>query len=150
MGPPGPAGTGGSGSVVANADSVFTRHFIPANSALPSTVASLDLTPGNWVIVGKANASALAATNSAEATCALVSGIGGGGTKLDYHAVAMNMNVHSTVTVAAPITVIGSSDGHIELQCQNTDTTADGIIENAQVWAVQVGTLNSQAQYPSF
>jgi hypothetical protein len=149
MGPPGPAGSDGTGNVVANADSVFIRHFILGNSPLPSTVASLDLTPGNWVIVGKAMATALSQTTTSEATCALVSGIGGGGTNLDYHAVAMTMGVHNTVTVAAPVSVVGSSDGHLELQCQSMDAV-DGMIENVQLWAVQVGTLNSTAQYPSF
>jgi len=149
MGPPGPAGVadGAGGNVVANADSVFARHFIPANSLLPSTVASLDLTPGNWVIVGKAMATALAETTTAEATCAIVSGLGSGGTNLDYQAVAMTMGVHHTLAVAAPLTVVGSSDGHLELQCQSTDTV-DGVIENAQIWAVQVGTLNATTQYP--
>jgi len=147
MGPPGPAGSDGAGNVVANADSVFRRHFILANSPLPSTVASLDLTPGNWVIVGKAMATALSQTTTSEATCALVSGLGGGGTNLDYHAVAMTMGVHNTVTVAAPVSVVGSSDGHLELQCQSMDTV-DGMIENVQLWAVQVGTLDSTVQYP--
>ena len=147
VGPMGPAGSDGAGNVVANADSVFRRHFILANSPLPSTVASLDLTPGNWVIVGKAMATALSQTTTSEATCALVSGLGGGGTNLDYHAVAMTMGVHNTVTVAAPVSVVGSSDGHLELQCQSMDAV-DGIIENVQLWAVQVGTLNSTVQYP--
>jgi len=147
MGPQGPAGADGAGNVVANADTVFARHFIPAGSPLPSTVAALDLTPGNWVIVGKAMATALSETTTSEATCALVSGLGSGGANLDYHAVAMTMGVHNTVAVAAPITVVGSSDGHIELQCQSMDTV-DGMIENAQVWAVQVGTLNSTIKYP--
>jgi len=148
MGPPGPAGdTGGAGgNVVANAESVFARHFILANAPLPSTVATLDLTPGNWVIVGKAMATALSETTTAEATCAIVSGLGTGGTNLDYQAVAMTMGVHHTLAVAAPLTVVGSSEGHLELQCQSTDTV-DGVIENAQIWAVQVGTLNATAQY---
>ena len=144
VGPQGPAGTGGAvGNVVAYADSVFKSHFILANSPLPSTVATLDLTPGSWVIVGKAMASALSETTTSEANCALVSGIGGTGMNLDYHAVAMTMGVHNTVTVAAPIIVASTSDGHVELQCQSVDTV-DGMIENAQMWAIQVGTLNSK------
>ena len=152
MGPQGPAGSvgaGGNGNVIAYADSVFTRHFLPAGSPLPSTVATLDLTPGNWVIVGKGMVSALSSSTSAEASCTLVSGIGGSGSNLDYHSVAMNMGVHNTVTIAAPFTVVGSSDGHLELQCQTLDTT-DGMVENAQIWAVQVGTLNTTVAYPSF
>ena len=54
----------------------------------------------------------------------------------------MTLDVHHTVTVASPLTVSGTADGHLELQCQSVDTI-DGIIENAQLWAVQVGTLNS-------
>ncbi|MFL5409946.1 MAG: hypothetical protein ACJ79D_01125 [Myxococcales bacterium] len=148
VGPQGPQGPAGDvtaapgGNSVAYADTVFKSHFILANAPLPSTVATLDLTPGNWVIVGKAMASALSETTTSEANCALVSGISGAATNLDYHAVAMTVGVHNTVTVAAPLTVSGSSDGHLELQCQSIDTT-DGLIENAQLWAVQVGTLNS-------
>jgi len=149
MGPAGPQGPAGiatpgtvGGNVVAYADSVFKSHFIMASAPLPSTVATLDLTPGNWVIVGKAMASALSETTTSEANCALVSGLGGTGANLDYHAVAMTMGVHNTVTVAAPITVTNTSEGHVELQCQSIDTV-DGLIENAQMWAVQVGTLNS-------
>jgi len=150
QGPVGPSGTGGGGgNVIANADSVFTRHFLQAGATTPSTVATLDLTPGNWVIVGKAMATALDPNTTSEATCALVSGIGGTGANLDYHAVAMNLNVHNTITVAAPFTVTGSADGHLELQCQTMDTT-NGMVENAQIWAVQVGTLNTTASYPTF
>jgi len=154
MGPAGPAGTGsgtvsGSSNVVAYADSVFTRHFLPAGSPLPTTVATLDLTPGNWVIVGKGMVSALADNAGSEASCTLVSGLGGSGPSLDYHSVAMHLGVHNTLTVAAPFTVEGSSDGHLELQCQTLDTT-DGMVENAQIWAVQVGTLNTTVAYPSF
>jgi hypothetical protein len=126
---------------------VFKSHFILANSPLPSTVAILDLTPGNWVIVGKAMASALSETTTSEANCALVSGIGAASTNLDFHAVAMTLGVHNTVTVASPLTVSGSSDGHLELQCQSVDTV-DGLIENVQLWAVQVGTLNSTVTPP--
>src|SRR5205814_904352 len=126
MGPQGPAGSGsavsGNASVIAYADSVFTRHFLPAGSPLPSTVATLDLSPGNWVIVGKGMVSALAESPTAEASCTLVSGIGGTGPSLDYHSVAMHLNVHNTLTMAAPFTVVGSSDGHLELQCQTLDT----------------------------
>jgi collagen triple helix repeat protein len=149
QGPVGPSGTGGGGaSVIANADSVFTRHFLQPSDAA-ATVAVLDLTPGSWVIVGKAMATALEQAPNSEATCVLVSGIGGSGANLDYHAVAMNLNVHNTITMAAPFTVTGSADGHVELQCQTMDTTP-GLIENAQVWAVQVGTLNATASYPQF
>jgi hypothetical protein len=93
--------------------------------------------------------SALSDSIGSEASCTLVSGIGGTGARLDYHAVAMHLGVHSTVTMAAPFTVVGSSDGHLELQCQTMDTT-DGMVENAQIWAVQVGTLNTTVAYPSF
>jgi hypothetical protein len=151
-GPQGPAGTGtggGNGNVVAYADSVFTRHFLPAGSPSPSTVATLDLTPGSWVIVGKGMVSALSNGTGAEASCALVSGLGGTGANLDYHAVGMTMGVHNTLTMAAPLTVVGSSDGHLELQCQTLDTT-DGMVENAQIWAVQVGTLNTTVARPAF
>jgi len=153
MGPQGPAGSGsavsGNASVIAYADSVFTRHFLPAGSPLPSTVATLDLSPGNWVIVGKGMVSALAESPTAEASCTLVSGIGGTGPSLDYHSVAMHLNVHNTLTMAAPFTLVGSSDGHLELQCQTLDTT-DGMVENAQIWAEQVGTLNTTVSHPSF
>jgi len=153
VGPTGPAGTGGTATgasdVVAYADSVFTRHFLPAGSPLPSTVATLDLTPGSWVIVGKGMVSALEDNPGSEASCTLVSGIGGTAPSLDFHSVAMHIGVHNTLTVAAPFTVVGSSDGHLELQCQTLDTT-DGMVENAQIWAVQVGTLNTTVAYPSF
>jgi hypothetical protein len=152
MGPQGPAGgstPSDGGNVVAYADSVFTRHFMPAGSPLPSTVATLDLSPGNWVIVGKGMVSALQNSIGAEASCTLVSGIGGGGSNLDYHSVSMTLGVHNTITVVAPFTVAGSADGHLELQCQSLDTT-DGMVENAQIWAVQVGTLNTTVAYPSF
>jgi hypothetical protein len=95
--------------------------------------------------VGKAMATALDVANGSEATCALVSGT----KNLDYHAVAMNLNVHNTITVAAPFTVMDVLDGHLELQCQTMDNTP-GMIENAQIWAVQVGTLNATASYPQF
>ena len=121
---------------------MFRTRFILANAPLPSTIATLDLPPGNWVIVGKAMASALSETTTSEAHCALVSGRGGATTNLDYQSVAMTLDVHHTVTVASPLTVSGTADGHLELQCQSVDTI-DGIIENAQLWAVQVGTLNS-------
>jgi hypothetical protein len=153
MGPQGPEGAGtpsaGGSNVIAYADSVFTRHFLPAGSPLPSTVATLDLTPGNWVIVGKGMVSALQNAPGAEASCTLVSGIGGSGSNLDYHSVSMAQGVHNTLTVVAPFTVVGSSDGHLELQCQTLDTT-EGMVENAQIWAVQVGTLNTTVAYPSF
>jgi len=113
------------------------------------TVATLDLNPGNWVIVGKGMVSAFAESPTAEASCTLVSGIGGSGPSLDHHSVAMHLGVHNTLTVAAPFTVEGSSDGHLELQCQTLDTT-DGMVENAQIWAVQVGTLNTTVARPSF
>src|SRR5437868_2371533 len=142
QGPQGPAGDGSGGNSVAYADSVFRTRFILANAPLPSTIATLDLPPGNWVIVGKAMASALSETTTSEAHCALVSGRGGATTNLDYQSVAMTLDVHHTVTVASPLTVSGTADGHLELQCQSVDTI-DGIIENAQLWAVQVGTLNS-------
>ena len=121
-----------------------TRLINPGalHRARTKTVATLDLTPGNWVIVGKAMASALSETTTSEAHCALVSGRGGATTNLDYQSVAMTLDVHHTVTVASPLTVSGTADGHLELQCQSVDTI-DGIIENAQLWAVQVGTLNS-------
>jgi len=146
QGPQGPAGQDATGvpggSSVAYADTVFKTHFILAGAPLPSTVATLDLTPGNWVIVGKAMASALSETTTSEANCALVSGTGGTASNLDYHSVAMTLGVHNTVTVAAPLTVTDGAAGHLELQCQSVDTI-DGVIENAQLWAVQVGTLNS-------
>jgi len=143
QGPAGSASTAGGGNTVAFADMVFKSHFILAGAPLPSTVATLELTPGNWVIVGKAMASALSATTTSEANCALVSGLGGTGANLDYHAVAMTEGVHNTVTVAAPLNVTDTSDGHVELQCQSVDSV-DGLIENAQMWAVRVGTLNSK------
>src|SRR5437868_5794340 len=73
QGPQGPAGDGSGGNSVAYADSVFRTRFILANAPLPSTIATLDLPPGNWVIVGKAMASALSETTTSEAHCALVS-----------------------------------------------------------------------------
>src|SRR5256885_919443 len=98
---------------------------------------------------GRGLVPALAEAPTAEASCTLVSGIGGTGPSLDYHSVAMHLNVHNTLTMAAPFTVVGSSDGHLELQCQTLDTT-DGMVENAQIWAVQVGTLNTTVSHPSF
>jgi hypothetical protein len=152
QGPQGPAGVSGGaggGSVVAFSESVFKAKFINAGAPLATTVATLDLTPGSWVIVGKAMASAISeTTSSSEANCALVSGIGSGA-NLDYHSVAMAFAVHNTITMAAPIKVTDFSNGHIELQCQSYDTT-DGMIENAQMWAVQVSELTSAVQFPSF
>jgi hypothetical protein len=143
MGPAGASGTGtGGANVVAFADSEFTQQYLGAGSPFATTVATLDLPPGSWVIVGKAMASAFAQSATAEARCMLASGFGGTGPTLDRHTVAMAMDVHNTVTVAAPFTVQGSAEGHIELQCRTLDAT-DGMIENAQLWAVQVGTLTS-------
>jgi len=151
MGPQGPAGsaaTSGNTSVIANADSNFTRQSLHAGLG-PVIVASIDLTPGNWVIVGKGMVSALSKSTTAEASCTLVSGVGGTGATLDFHSVAMTIGVHNTVTVAAPFTVTGSVDGHVELQCETVDLT-EGALENAQLWAVQVGTLNTTVVYPAF
>jgi hypothetical protein len=152
MGPQGPAGaaggsTVGNASVIAYADSVFTRHLLPGSSPVASTVAVLDLSPGNWVIVGKAMALALDPSATSEARCSLVSGIGGTGTELDRHSVGMTTNTHNTLTMAAPFTVVGSADGHLELQCLSLDMTT-GLVENAQIWAVQVGTLNTTVSRP--
>jgi hypothetical protein len=151
-GPQGPAGSSttsdGAGNVIAYADSVFTRHPLPGGFLVPSTVAVLDLTPGSWVIVGKAMATAIDATTAgvSEAKCTLMSGMGTA-TELDRHSVGMNTGVHSTITVAAPITVLGNDDGHLEMQCRSLDETT-GVVENAQIWAVQVGTLNSTISRP--
>jgi hypothetical protein len=144
-GPAGPAGTGtvGGGNVVANSDSDWTNHKILAGAPLASTVATLDLPPGNWVIVGKAMTTALEPSTTAEASCSLISGLGGTGPVLDAQAVAMTKGVHNTITVAAPITAVGTDDGHVELQCQSLDLATDGVIQHAQIWAIQVGTLNS-------
>jgi hypothetical protein len=146
MGPQGPAGStpsSGNGSVVANADSNFARQPLHAGLG-PVAMAAIDLTPGNWVIVGKAMVTALSKSTTAEASCTLVSGTVA---MLDSHSVAMTVGVHNTVTVAAPFTVTGSADGRIELQCETVDLT-EGALENAQLWAVQVGTLNTSVTYP--
>jgi hypothetical protein len=148
MGPQGPAGstpTSTNGNMIAFADSNFTRQPLHASLG-PVPVAAIDLTPGNWVIVGKAMVTALSKSTTAEASCTLVSGVVA---TLDFHSVAMTIGVHNTITVAAPFTVTGSADGRIELQCETVDLT-EGALETAQLWAVQVGTLHTTVTYPPF
>ena len=135
QGPPGPPGTGGSSSNDAFTATSFSTVSLPTST--PTTIVTVAVPPGNYVVEAKAQLSHVGEGGATEIDCTVFADAAGG---ID----SQRVTVQGFTTTALSGPFSSTTGDTLELQCSTPDFLT-GLVDSAQLVAVQVDNLNSDA-----